>query len=681
LQAHAPQQNGAPKTGTLPAKGSPGSAGKPSNTLAERSAPGAKPSSPGGNRGVNPAGNSAARQVSLKGGGSARIGANGQVRSVNRNGMQIQHNLHGGRTISSEKNGKQVVSTGKNSGYVQSKTPYATKNGKSYYSRTSYSNGKATTSSYQGYNYGGHQYYSYQPSSYYSPSFYGWAGSDWSGGISFGISAWGWGDAPWLGYYGFTPYPVYAGPAYWLTDYLLAADLAAAYAGGVVAVPTASTSVAVIANQPWTDSGMAVVQGQTYTIGAGGVINYNPRSVATPMGVDCGDGQSGLIAPQFPCIALLGKISPQGPAFFVGNTTTFTAPFTGELYLGVNDRYFPDNSGAWNATISQVGGADASPAVAASALAVPPTLQVCEQGGCSRWVWDGSHYNAAWTNGAISILTVQEWDANGIIINRVDPAGVSTGNTAVYTGRITGPNSAGGSIAGNMNGHAWAETWNANSPTPVITAAAAPVAAPATGGLAGGSDTVSLSPEVKDQIAEEVKAQLAEEKAEASGAPSGPAPVAGEQAPPALDPARRTFVVSADLTVVADGQECSLTPGDVILRLTDTPDGDQKVNVSVASMKKSDCAMGKIVAVSVDDLQEMRNQFDQKLDSGLKTLASKQGTGSLPKAPDTTVTASSVPRPPADPAAAQELQQQQAAADQAESEVKQEVAANAPGGN
>jgi hypothetical protein len=86
---------------------------------------------------------------------------------------------------------------------------------------------------------------------------------------------------------------------------------------------------------------------------------------------------------------------------------------------------------------------------------------------------------------------------------------------------------------------------------------------------------------------------------------------------------------------MADGQECSLTQADVIMRLTDTPDADGKVNVSVASSKKSDCAAGKLAAVSVDDLQEMRNRFEEQLGAGLKSMASKQETGQTPKAPDT----------------------------------------------
>jgi hypothetical protein len=127
-------------------------------------------------------------------------------------------------------------------------------------------------------------------------------------------------------------------------------------------------------------------------------------------------------------------------------------------------------------------------------------------------------------------------------------------------------------------------------------------------------------------------------------------------------------------------RKCSLTQGDVITRLTDTPDADQKVNVSVASCKKADCAAGKLLAVSVDDLQEMRNRFEEQMGAGLKSLASKQGTGKMPKAPDTGTVAGSMPPPPPDATAAKDLQEQQAAADQTETDVKRESSSGLPGG-
>jgi hypothetical protein len=186
---------------------------------------------------------------------------------------------------------------------------------------------------------------------------------------------------------------------------------------------------------------------------------------------------------------------------------------------------------------------------------------------------------------------------------------------------------------------------------------------------------------VKQAIAEEVKAQLAEERAQAGNAGSsqaqpGGASGASNEVPPALDPARRTFVVSADLSVVSDGGECALTPGDVITRLTDKPDSDNKVNVSVSASKKTDCAPGKQVAVSVDDLQEMQNHFQEQLTSGMGELAKKQGKDGLPKAPDTSTVAGDVPEPPPDKTAAKTLEDQEKTADQTESEVKQEAASS-----
>lgn len=217
---------------------------------------------------------------------------------------------------------------------------------------------------------------------------------------------------------------------------------------------------------------------------------------------------------------------------------------------------------------------------------------------------------------------------------------------------------------------------------------------------ASASTTVTLSPEVKEAIADEVKAQLAEQQAEAAQngsdaaasasanapAPSGDAQAAPanapanstEEVPPALDPARRTFVVDSDLSVTANGQECGLTAGDVLTRLTDTPDANNMVSASVAASKKSECAAGLTVSVKVEDLQEMQNHFDEQLDNGMKELAKKQGTDGMPKSPDTGIVESDIPAPKPDTTAEKTLQDQQQAADQAETQVKQEAAAAPP---
>jgi hypothetical protein len=391
----------------------------------------------------------------LKGGGSASLRANGQIRSINQGGMQIQHNLSGGRTIESQRNGARIVTTSRGNGYVQSS--YVTRGGRSYYSRTYYDHGAYRVGIYRGYNYGGYHYYGYYPGSWYNPGFYGWAYQPWGAPVSWGIGmgGWGWGGSPWYGFYGgyFSPYPVYASPAFWLTDYVIAANLQNAYA---------SQSAA----------------------------NSDPGA-----GYD------------------------QGP----------------------------------------------------------------------------SNYSDG-------------------------------------------------------------------------------------GGPAANSAPVTLTPEVKQAIAEEVKAQLAADQQQSSGGQAQvPAP-ANDEVPPALDPARRTFIVDNNITVVSDGQECELTAGDVITRLTDTPDSDQNVTASVSASKRTECGAGKQITVSVDDLQEMHNHFEEQINNGMKALAEKQGTGGLPKSPDTATTTSNVPPPPPDTNAARDLSDQQAAADQAETQVKQESAAGSGGG-
>lgn len=206
---------------------------------------------------------------------------------------------------------------------------------------------------------------------------------------------------------------------------------------------------------------------------------------------------------------------------------------------------------------------------------------------------------------------------------------------------------------------------------------AAPEGNPSAGQLSGGGDAYAtpLSPEVKQAIAEEVKQQLLAEQAAAQNPNPQPSASSADQVPPVLDPAQRVFLVSSNLDVVAAGQECSLTPGDVIMRLTDAPDENQNVMVSVSSSKKTDCSMGSTVALSVQALQEMHNRFREGIDSGLGMLAQNQGRNGLPAAPDIGTSPGEVPQPAPDPNVATALQAQQSTADQNEGQFQREAAA------
>ncbi len=421
-----------------------GNAGHPGTANAGRGGPGGR----GPTNHVAPG-----RQVSLRGGGSAHIRPNGQIRSVNRNGMHIERGVRGERRVVSNRNGMRVVSVGHRGGYVQ--RAYVTRGGRSYYSRTYYYHGAYRSGVYQGYYYGGRPYYGYYPAYYYQPVYYGWAYNPWPAPAPY---AWGWGGSPWYGYYGpyYQPYPVYPSAAFWLTDFMVAATLQAAY-----------------------------------------------------------EAQA-------------------------------------NAWLGPN---------------------------------------------------------------------------------------VNDGGTLV--------------------------------------ASLMPIPAAA--------ETTKLSPEIKQALADEVKATLAVEQAEAAkgksdSASSGGQPAQSNEAPPALDPKFRVFLVSSDMSLVpGEDQECQLSQGDVIQRTTETPDDDGNVNVKVVGSTKNDCAVGSEGPVSTDDLQEMYNAFRESLKDGMGELAKKQGTGGLPKAPDTSTVNGDVPAPPPDKSVEKALQEQQSSADQTENEVKQEAGSGGGG--
>ena len=195
-----------------------------------------------------------------------------------------------------------------------------------------------------------------------------------------------------------------------------------------------------------------------------------------------------------------------------------------------------------------------------------------------------------------------------------------------------------------------------------------------------GGQNVTLSPEVKQAIADEVQAQLAAER-DAASSPQQSGAVAGaaagasassDQTPDALDPAHRTFIVATTMNEeLSDGSVCSLTPGDVLTRIDDTPDANQNVKVLVSSSQKNDCASGSQFPVAVQDLQDMQNHFREQIDAGLGKLAQNQGKNGLPAAPDTATTP--VPDGQAQPdlTAQTDLQNQQQEAAQTEGEVQQ----------
>lgn len=112
------------------------------------------------------------------------------------------------------------------------------------------------------------------------------------------------------------------------------------------------------ARQRWTPTGIDLHAGDAFAATAEGTIVTNASgSTASPQGVapDCrvaGSVHIPFEAPQLPCWSLLGRIGPKGSVFEIGNRADLVATSSGQLFLGINDNFFGDNSGNWTARVT-----------------------------------------------------------------------------------------------------------------------------------------------------------------------------------------------------------------------------------------------------------------------------------------------------------------------------------------
>ncbi len=121
-----------------------------------------------------------------------------------------------------------------------------------------------------------------------------------------------------------------------------------------------SPTVAVNLKQPFTDTGRLVSVGEAVSVTASGTVNNGQCGTTactfSPAGepwADCANlPPPAFIAPGLPCYSLIGKIGVSGTPFEIGANLQFTATTAGELYIGLNDNYFPDNNGTWSVAIS-----------------------------------------------------------------------------------------------------------------------------------------------------------------------------------------------------------------------------------------------------------------------------------------------------------------------------------------
>jgi hypothetical protein len=170
------------------------------------------------------------REMQTASGSIVRKAADGSVLDVRnpKSGMTIHHALDGSRHVLVEQpDGSRIVAPSRGVPYVQH--PYIFQ-ARAFDHRTFYDRGQLTHQFYRPYNFGGTTLDVYAPQRFYPGSVYQWATSRYRAPL---VPSWNYvsTSAPWFTHYRdyFTPEASYSSPLGWLTDFVLATSLIAAY--------------------------------------------------------------------------------------------------------------------------------------------------------------------------------------------------------------------------------------------------------------------------------------------------------------------------------------------------------------------------------------------------------------------------------------------------------------------
>jgi hypothetical protein len=106
------------------------------------------------------------------------------------------------------------------------------------------------------------------------------------------------------------------------------------------------------AAQQWTDTGITVRPGQTVYFEATGRVRWGPGRQDGPGGERNSPRNPGRPIPNRPAGALIGRVGDTDEYFFIGDDSSpVRVRSGGRLFLGINDDFLQDNSGAWRVTI------------------------------------------------------------------------------------------------------------------------------------------------------------------------------------------------------------------------------------------------------------------------------------------------------------------------------------------
>ena len=277
--------------------------GRPAETPRGQTQMGARPMTP------------SSRIVTTRTGDVIHRDSGGQVRQVRTAGGTVVYRPPNAprRVQVVRPGGRVVVASAPGHGYVQ--RPIVIRN-TTIIKRTYINNGVLHARLYRPRVYHGVTLAVYTPVRYYRPAFYVYAYNPWPRPIVYG---WGWGGQPWYGYYGgyFRPYPVYASPSLWLTDFLISATLEAAYEDRMAARSAALYNYA--------DDGQSVPMSPE-------VKQAIADEVRRQIDQERAEGQSANGGGEPPAI-----FSDNAPHVFVAYTTLVVSSNTGECTIAEGD--------------------------------------------------------------------------------------------------------------------------------------------------------------------------------------------------------------------------------------------------------------------------------------------------------------------------------------------------------
>ena len=124
------------------------------------------------------------------------------------------------------------------------------------------------------------------------------------------------------------------------------------FAGGGIPRGMRERQVGVNAREPWTDTGIEVRAGQAIYFSASGEVRWGPDRRDGAAGERNSPRNPGRPLPDRPAAALIGRIGDRDEFFFIGaDPGPYRARSSGRLYLGLNDDFLQDNSGALRVTV------------------------------------------------------------------------------------------------------------------------------------------------------------------------------------------------------------------------------------------------------------------------------------------------------------------------------------------